>query len=148
MNILGVSGLDGAVPFKRRHWPGLEEREYRLSQGHDSAATLIVNGKIVAAAAEERFCRRKHTGEFPIQAISYCLEEARVRLQDVDEIAHGFDYAPHKVLYSLDSMTARLYDEVLSPGALLRQINRCFPVFAPGRVRWGPHHLAHSARSF
>src|SRR5437867_3715732 len=119
MNILGVGGLEGAVPFKKRHWADLDEREYRLSQGHDSAAALVMDGRIVAAAAEERFCRRKHTGEFPIGAISYCLEEAGIRLGDVDEIAHGFDYAPHKVLYSLDPMTAKLYDEVLSPDALL-----------------------------
>jgi len=69
MNILGVSGLEGAVPFKKRHWVDLDEREYRLSQGHDSAAALVMDGKLVAAAAEERFSRRKHTGEFPIEAI-------------------------------------------------------------------------------
>src|SRR5437588_8666270 len=40
---------------------GLEEREYRISQGHDSAAAMVVDGKIVAAAAEERFSRKKHT---------------------------------------------------------------------------------------
>src|SRR6266436_6752669 len=101
MNILGISGLDGAMGFKRRHWQGLEEREYRISQGHDSAAALVIDGKLVAAAAEERFCRRKHTGEFPIQAISYCLEKAGIQFEDIDEIAHGFDYTPYRALYSL-----------------------------------------------
>src|SRR3954452_21714974 len=99
MNVLGVSGIEGAIPFKKRHWPGLEEREYRISQGHDSAAALVIDGEIVAAAAEERFCRKKHTGEFPVQAISYCLREAGIELKDVDELAHSFDYQPFKCLY-------------------------------------------------
>ena len=57
MKILGISGLEGAVPFKQAHWPGLDEREYRISQGHDSAAALIIDGEVVAAAEEERFNR-------------------------------------------------------------------------------------------
>ena len=61
--ILGVGGLANSVSFKRAHWPGLEEREYRISQGHDAAAALVVNGTTVAAAAEERFNRKKHSGD-------------------------------------------------------------------------------------
>ena len=38
MRILGISGLENSVPFKKAHWPGLDEREYRISQGHDAAA--------------------------------------------------------------------------------------------------------------
>ena len=52
MKLLGISGLEGSVSFKKAHWPGLDEREYRISQGHDSAAALIVDGVCVAAAAE------------------------------------------------------------------------------------------------
>jgi predicted NodU family carbamoyl transferase len=43
---------------------------------HDSAAALVVDGDIVAAAQEERFSRRKHDADFPAQAIAYCLEDA------------------------------------------------------------------------
>ncbi|HWE93521.1 MAG TPA: hypothetical protein VG269_06050 [Tepidisphaeraceae bacterium] len=46
MNILGISGTEGAVPFKKAHWPGLDEREYRISQGHDSAAALVIDGNL------------------------------------------------------------------------------------------------------
>jgi carbamoyltransferase len=60
MKIFGISGLEGSVPFKQRHWPQLAEREYRISQGHDSAAAIVVDGEVIAAAAEERFNRRKH----------------------------------------------------------------------------------------
>ena len=91
MNILGISGFENAMPFKRAHWPGLEEREYRISQGHDAAAALIIDGELVAAAAEERFDRQKHSAKFPIEAISYCLSEAGLSFGDIDELAHGFD---------------------------------------------------------
>ena len=43
---------------------------------HDSAAALVVDGDIVAAAQEERFTRRKHDHDFPVNAIAYCLREA------------------------------------------------------------------------
>jgi carbamoyltransferase len=53
---------------------------------HDSAAALIEDGYITAAAQEERFTRKKHDAAFPEQAIRYCLSEARVDLDDVDHI--------------------------------------------------------------
>ncbi|MEO1719868.1 MAG: carbamoyltransferase, partial [Pseudomonadota bacterium] len=54
---------------------------------HDSAAALIVDGRVVAAAQEERFTRKKHDARFPEAAIRYCLSEAKVTLADVDRIA-------------------------------------------------------------
>src|SRR4051812_48899312 len=57
----------------------------------DSAAALIRDGKLVAAAEEERFRRIKHWAGFPSQAISYCLEEAGVALSDVRHIAVNQD---------------------------------------------------------
>jgi carbamoyltransferase len=53
---------------------------------HDSAAALLKNGEICAAAQEERFTRKKHDAGFPANAIRYCLEEAGISLQDVDHI--------------------------------------------------------------
>jgi len=54
---------------------------------HDSAAALIADGQLVAAAEEERFVGRKHTSRFPEQAIRYCLSEAGITLSDVDQVA-------------------------------------------------------------
>ena len=54
---------------------------------HDSAAALVVDGKIVAAAQEERFTRRKHDSGFPAEAVRYCLAEAGLTLGDIDHIA-------------------------------------------------------------
>ena len=53
---------------------------------HDSAAALIVDGKIVSAAQEERFTRKKHDHEFPAHAIEYCLQEANLRPEDLDYV--------------------------------------------------------------
>lgn len=145
MNILGISGLDSSVPFKRRHWPGLDEREYRMSQGHDAAAALLVDGEIVAAAAEERFSLKKHTGRFPIGAIRYCLKEAGLRIEDTDEMAHGFDYSKYARLFSIDELTAGRYREVFSKEALLASVQEHLPGFPAERVFQVSHHLAHAA---
>jgi carbamoyltransferase len=53
---------------------------------HDSAAALVRDGEIVAAAQEERFSRKKHDPRFPINAINYCLEEAFIEAGDLDAI--------------------------------------------------------------
>src|SRR5258707_5743371 len=57
----------------------------------DAAACILVDGKLVAAAEEERFRRIKHWAGFPSVAIRYCLDEARVDLDDVDHIAVNRD---------------------------------------------------------
>ncbi|MFA5322440.1 MAG: carbamoyltransferase [Smithella sp.] len=53
---------------------------------HDSAAALTVDGKIVAAAQEERFTRKKHTSDFPFNAIKYCLEETGLAINELDAV--------------------------------------------------------------
>lgn len=53
---------------------------------HDSAAALVIGGKIIAAAQEERFTRDKHTPDFPVEAVKYCLEEAGLEIDDLDAI--------------------------------------------------------------
>ena len=145
MNFLGISGLDASLPWKQEQWPGLEPREYRISQGHDSAAALVMNGELVAAAAQERFSRKKHTGEFPLDAIQFCLREGGIALKDLDVIAHGFDYAPFRPLYSLDPDSTRLYEEVFSKEALTRQMQQHFPEFPAEKIHPVGHHLAHAA---
>src|SRR5271170_4387787 len=54
---------------------------------HDSAASILVDGQIVAAAQEERFSRKKHDSSFPINACRYVLQEAGVEYEDLDAIA-------------------------------------------------------------
>jgi len=145
MKVLGISGLENSMPFKRGTFPGLEEREYRIAQGMDSAAALVIDGKLIAAAEEERFIGRKHTGDFPINAINFCLAEAGISIGEIDEIAHGFDYTPLRNLYSADEVSARLYREVFSREALLAQVERDLPGFPESKVLSVGHHLAHAA---
>jgi carbamoyltransferase len=148
MKIIGISGIDGTVEFKRQQWPRLVEREYRISQGHDSAAALVVDGEFVFGVAEERINRRKHTGEFPIGAIQACLDWAGLQPDEIDEIAHGFDYAPHRAMYGLDPISAELYRKVLSREAFASQVARALPEFPIERVRHVDHHLAHAASAY
>ena len=148
MNIIGISGLPNAMPFKQKHWPGLETREYRISQGHDAAAALVMNGEIIAAAAEERFSRKKHTGDFPRCALSYCLSEGGITLDQVDEIVHGFDYSRLEKLYSADPVSAELYREVFSKQALLDVVKDSLPQFPTDSVYQINHHLAHAASAY
>ena len=54
---------------------------------HDSAAALVVDGEIIAAAQEERFTRVKHDSTYPVNSINYCLSEAKLSLDQVDYIA-------------------------------------------------------------
>ena len=66
---------------------------------HDSAACLVQDGQVLAAAEDERFTRIKHgkrpvpfsTWELPFHAIDYCLREAGIRLVDVDHVAYSYD---------------------------------------------------------
>lgn len=148
MNVIGISGIDGTVAFKRRHWPELQEREYRISQGHDSAAALVTDGEIVACVAEERISRKKHTGDFPIGAITACLDHAGLQLSDIDEVAHAFDYAPYRALYALDPISGELYREVLCREAFRRRAREALPDLPSSALTHVEHHLAHAASAY
>jgi len=54
---------------------------------HDAAAALVKDGKLVAAASEERFSRKKHDERFPFHAIDYCLGTEKISLKDLDYVA-------------------------------------------------------------
>ena len=78
-------------------WPGLEQSTVTSILGisafyHDSAAALVVDGQIVAAAQEERFTRRKHDPGFPAHAIEFCLRHAGLKAEDLDLV--GFYEKP------------------------------------------------------
>lgn len=99
MNIIGISGLHNSMSFKKKVFPNLSAREYRIAQGFDSAAALVTRDGIKAAVAEERFTREKATGSFPINAIKYCLQVSALAPDAIDYIAHGFCYEPLRSFY-------------------------------------------------
>ena len=53
---------------------------------HDSAATILLNGKIVAAAQEERFTRKKHDPRYPFNAVEFVLKYSNLKLSEIDQI--------------------------------------------------------------
>lgn len=145
---IGISGLPRSVPFMQQSFPGLEEREYRISQGHDAAAVLVQDGQVLVGAAEERFTGVVHTGAFPAHAIRYCLKELGIGIGDVSEIVHGFNYSRFAKVLGQSSYGASFYNTVLSWQAMVQEIQREFAEFAPERFFQIDHHLAHAASAY
>lgn len=149
MRILGFSGLDRSERFKRELFPGLSDRERRIAQGFDAAAALVVDGRVVGAAAQERFSRKKATNAFPLDAIRWCLAEGGLAIGDVDRIAHGFSYGPVEEHFRHDEKSSARFDQVYGPDAQLEVLREHL-----GDGRWEerfvpvPHHLAHAASAF
>jgi carbamoyltransferase len=123
----------------------------------DASACLVVDGKLVAAAEEERFRRIKHWAGFPGEAIKYCLSASGVRPGDVDVVAVNQDAGANfrrKLLYtalyrpSLSLVRDRLGNKRKRAGAA-EELARIFPR-EPFRaeVRHVEHHLAHLASAF
>src|SRR3954447_2455424 len=151
MNIIGWSGFDNAVAFKRARLPDLDRRCYRIAQGFDSAAALVRDGTCEFAVAEERLSREKATGAFPRQAMQACLAHAGLAPADLDLVAHCFDYGAHRAAFadSEDPFQRDQYGEVYDPGLQLRHLETHFPgVDWKSRLVAVPHHLAHAASAF
>ncbi|MEM7222518.1 MAG: carbamoyltransferase C-terminal domain-containing protein [Pseudomonadota bacterium] len=150
MKIIGWSGFENAMAFKQEQFPGLDLREYRIVQGQDSAAALIVDGEIVAAAAEERFNGQKHSGAFPVGAIRYCCAEAGIDVRDVDAFVHAFDYGAYRVHHSRSQLAKLRYQQVYSRDALLGLFERSLPEVEnrEAKVHHLEHHIAHAASAY
>jgi carbamoyltransferase len=120
---------------------------------HDPAAALVVDGRVVAAAEEERFSRRKHgkdpvpfsTWELPVQAAKFCLEEAGLRPEDLDAVAYSYDPA------LAQAPTADLTEDAWEGLRTLfaQRAPRFLATALPGldaeKVRFVAHHVAHAA---
>ncbi len=149
MNVIGFSGLHDSVPFKKRMFPNLSPREYRIVQGFDSAAALVTSDGVAAAAAEERFTREKATGSFPVNAIQYCLRASKLKIDAIDYFAHGFDYEPYRSFYRETELAARQFSEVYSRETQLRYLDEHFGGFhLNDKFIQVQHHLAHAASAF
>lgn len=145
MIVLGLSGLPGAQGHLLRHMTSDSALDRRICQGLDSAACLVVDGRVVAAAAEERFSGEKGTGAMPLQAIHYCLDSAGIRPSDVQVIAHGFDYERHRRLFMRDET---YYRTVLSPGNIIDGLVQAGWRDPAARFVPVQHHLAHAASAY
>ena len=149
LDIIGLSGFDNAVTFKRSRFPNLERRAYRIAQGFDSAAVMLRDGEVDFAVAEERLTHEKATGGFPLRSIRACLSHSGLVAADVDQVAHCFRYEPSIELLALEPFYRDQFAEVYDRQLLVRSLGTHFP-----GVDWAdklvsvPHHLAHAASAF
>ena len=130
---------------------------------HDSAAALVEDGRIVAAAQEERFTRKKHDARFPRQAIAYCLEESRTRLDEIDHIVFydkpflKFErlletylaFAPRGYQSFSMAIPVWLREKLFQKSLLKKELK----AFAPSydwdqRLLFAEHHQSHAASAF
>ncbi|MBK9777468.1 MAG: carbamoyltransferase [bacterium] len=128
---------------------------------HDSAACLVRDGRIVAAAHEERFTRRKHDAGFPRQAVRYCLAEGGVGKDQLDAVVFydkplskfvriletSFAVAPRGLRPFVQAMPVWLREKLWIPSEIERELDRA-GAGRPGRLLFTEHHEAHAASAF
>jgi carbamoyltransferase len=130
---------------------------------HDSAAAIIRDGQIVAAAQEERFTRKKHDPSFPANAIAYCLDEAKAEASSVDRVVFyekpflKFErlietylaFAPRGFASFRKAMPLWIGEKLFQRDLLLREL----AAIAPGlgekvKLRFCEHHYSHAASAY
>jgi carbamoyltransferase len=130
---------------------------------HDSAAALVEDGKIIAAAQEERFSRKKHDSGFPEQAITYCLDAAGVPLADIDYVAFydkpflKFErlletylaFAPRGFKSFAQAMPVWIKEKLFQKDLLRKQFETFDESFDwQNKLLFSEHHLSHAASAF
>ena len=130
---------------------------------HDSAAALVIDGDVAAAAQEERFTRKKHDAGFPAHAVAYCLEHAGVRLSDLDAVVFYekplvkferlletyLSFAPRGFRSFAMAMPVWLRDKLFQKQGLAKELRKIDPDFdAEKRLLFSEHHLSHAASAF
>ncbi len=131
---------------------------------HDSAAVLLMNGEIVAAAHEERFTRKKHDASFPFHAVRFVLAEAGLKVSDLSVISfydkpylkferlletyHAF--APKGLLSFLSAMPVWIKDKLFMRNMVWRELERVEGASISNRPKllFSEHHLSHAASCF
>ena len=130
---------------------------------HDAAASLIIDGNIIAAAQEERFSRVKHDSEFPYQSIKFCLKEAKITIDEIDAfvfydkpflkferlIETYFTFAPKGIQSFLKAMPVWLYKKLFLK-KFLREALKELGSKNPKNIQllFTEHHLSHAASAF
>jgi len=130
---------------------------------HDSAATLIVDGKIVGAAQEERFTRIKHDDRFPKNSISYCLDTAGITMDMVDFVVFYdkpflkferlletyLSFAPRGFKSFKTAMPVWLKEKLFQKNLLKNEIEKFSPDFdTKNKLLFAEHHQSHAASAF
>ena len=131
---------------------------------HDSAAALLKNGEIIAAAQEERFTRKKHDAGFPHHAIQYCLKEAGISASEIDNVVFyekpfvKFErlletylaFAPKGFISFAKAMPVWIKDKLFQKSALIKELKSTLGEDVNWRERllFSEHHLSHAASAY
>lgn len=130
---------------------------------HDSAAAITIGGKIVAAAQEERFTRIKHTPDFPVNAIKYCLEEAGLEIDELDAVAFYdkpllkferlletyYAFAPKGLASFIKAIPVWLNEKIFLKKLIFDGLKDIAPYSKKKLTLLFPeHHLSHAASAF
>ena len=129
---------------------------------HDSAAALVVDGRIVAAAQEERFTRKKHDSSFPRHALKYCLSEAECALEEVDFVVFydkpflKFErlletylaFAPRGFKSFSMAIPIWLREKLFQKNWLTTELRKLAPDYDNANLLFTEHHLSHAASAF
>ena len=130
---------------------------------HDSAAALLIDGKIIAAAQEERFTRKKHDPSYPYNSIKYVLDEAKLNLSQIDQIVFyekpflKFErlletylaFAPRGFSTFLMSMPLWLREKLFQKNYIFNQLKRNDKEFNDiDKISFSEHHFSHAASAF
>ena len=131
---------------------------------HDSAACLVVDGEIIAAAQEERFTRKKHDDAFPVHAIKYCLQEAKIGPADLDYVVFydkpflKFErlfetylaFAPKGFKSFATSLPVWLKDKLFQKTMITDAFKNAFgkDIDWISKLLFSEHHLSHAASAF
>ena len=130
---------------------------------HDSAASIIINGEIIAAAQEERFTRKKHDSSYPFNSIEFVLKYANLKLNQVDHIVFyekpflKFErlletyvgFAPKGFTQFLKSMPVWLKEKLFQKKLLIDNLKRHGDDFEDEtKLLFSEHHLSHAASAF
>jgi carbamoyltransferase len=130
---------------------------------HDSAAAIIIDGKIVAAAQEERFTRIKHDSSFPDNAIKFCLQASKKILEEVDYIVFYekpflkferlietyAEFAPIGFLSFIKAMPIWLKEKIFQKKIIFNELKKLDPKFSQiNKIKFCEHHISHVASAF
>ena len=131
---------------------------------HDSAACIIKDSEIIAAAQEERFTRKKHDASFPSYAIKYCVEEAQINAQQIDIVVFyekpfiKFErlletylaFAPKGFVSFAMAMPAWIKDKLFQKSLIIKELRSIFGKDTnwQERLMFSEHHLSHAASAF
>ena len=124
---------------------------------HDSSAALVVDGRVVSAAAEERFTLLKHDPGFPTHSIDYCLRAAGIQADEIDLVAYhespevkfsrSLSSAFVNFPYSLGTFLKTMKEHLTGGFWLKNDISKKLNV-DPRKIVFTPHHLSHAAHAF